>query len=59
MFIFSTGIGKPVFTPEGGWILVNNPNILNSPLPELVIKDSQKYYLNEYKQFCENSQKLF
>ncbi len=49
---FSTGIGKPVFTPEGGWILVNNPNILNSPLPELVIKDSQKYYLNEYKQFC-------
>ncbi len=56
---FSTGIGKPVFTPEGGWILVNNPNILNSPLPKLVIKDSYNYYVNEYKQFCDKFSKNY
>ena len=50
---FSTGIGKPIFTPEGGWIVVNNPNILNSPLPKLEIKDSHNYHQKEYKLFCD------
>ncbi len=51
---FSSGVGKPVFTPEGGWILVNNPKVLNSALPKLNIKNSDVYHLKEYKKFCKN-----
>ena len=49
---FSSGVGKPIFTPEGGWILVNNSKILNTPFPKLHIKDSREYHFKEYKAFC-------
>ena len=48
---FSTGIGKPVFTPEGGWLIVNNKNILKESLPNLKIEDSNIYLKKKYKRF--------
>ena len=55
---FSTGIGKPIFTPEGGWLIINNKNILKEKLPNLKIEDSNIYLKKKYerftKKFCSN-----
>ena len=48
---FSTGIGKPIFTPEGGWLIINNKNILKEKLPNLKIEDSNIYLKKKYKRY--------
>ena len=49
---FSSGVGKPIFTPEGGWLVVNNSKILKSDFPYLHRDNSLYFYKNNYKSFA-------
>ena len=50
---FSSGVGKPIFTPEGGWLIVNNTKIIKSEFPNLSKENSQYFFKNDYLKFCD------
>ena len=57
---FSSGVGKPIFTPEGGWLVVNNSEILKTNFPCLSEDNSLYFYNSNYRKFKKKfSSKLF